>query len=321
MIFKLKALVAGFLSYQLYRFFISSEIDYKELLKNRNVLITGGSSGIGEEMAKYCAEAGSNVVIVARRKSLLDKVATDLRGLSPSPTSKMHYIVADFSDPDVSESVINEAIQFLGSLDYIIINHAIIPSSPKDVLKWSGNEHQRNQLASAMNINFNSYVTLATHALPYLHISNGSLLVVSSAMIDLPAFYLPYSTSKAAMSAFFTGIRQEIIQTKTNISVTIVHLGLIENQAGLAGCQQISASRGVDVRAILSMYAATDQKETGREIIWAAARKDAYFYYPRCQGLWILRVLRNLFSDPDRAVNTLESSVLYILDIKKKYFW
>lgn len=63
-----------------------------------------------------------------------------------------------------------------GSLDYLVLNHiAVLPFS-----KWNGDDNDLTALQDTFDINFKAYVHLASHALPYLNATSGSIVVVSS---------------------------------------------------------------------------------------------------------------------------------------------
>ena len=49
------------------------------ILKNKTVLITGASKGIGEAIARHCAARGANVLLAARNKAALDTIVTDIQ--------------------------------------------------------------------------------------------------------------------------------------------------------------------------------------------------------------------------------------------------
>jgi len=83
-------------------------------------LVTGASSGIGKSYAKAIAKDGMNLVLVARRKALLDELASEL---SEEYGIKVHTIAQDLSDMDAADKVF-ENVQEAGLEIDILINNA-----------------------------------------------------------------------------------------------------------------------------------------------------------------------------------------------------
>lgn len=94
--------------------------------RDRTVLVTGASSGIGREAALAFAEAGANVVLLARRANLLAKVAADTRRRG-APTL---VASADVTDAAAVTSAFRKAVKRFGGVD-IVVNNAgvLIPSA------------------------------------------------------------------------------------------------------------------------------------------------------------------------------------------------
>jgi hypothetical protein len=82
-------------------------------------LITGGSSGIGEAAAKKIAEAGGEVVLVARTRENLEKVAAEIRGNGGTA----HVYPCDLTDMDAIATMADQVLADLGGVD-ILINNA-----------------------------------------------------------------------------------------------------------------------------------------------------------------------------------------------------
>lgn len=93
--------------------------------KDRTVLVTGASSGIGREAALAFAAAGANVVLVARRASVLAKVATQARKLGVGAQA----IAADVTKPAAVAECFRKATRRFGSVDIVVNNAGVmIPS-------------------------------------------------------------------------------------------------------------------------------------------------------------------------------------------------
>ncbi|XP_078280441.1 hydroxysteroid 11-beta-dehydrogenase 1-like protein [Rhinoraja longicauda] len=195
-----------------------------EILAGAHVLLTGASKGIGEQMAYHYARFGSELVITARNKTLLKQVEEKCLQLG---ARKVYSISADMSDPKSGNQVVQFALEKLGSLNYLVLNH--IGDDPFQM--WSGNAELTSWL---MQINFLSYVQLTAAALPSLIESKGSIVVVSSVCgkIAIP-YTTSYSASKFALEGFFNSLRHELAIQKREVSVTLCILGLIDTESAM----------------------------------------------------------------------------------------
>lgn len=87
-------------------------------LDGKHAFITGGSRGLGREMALGLAEAGAEITMAGRTAKRLEKTAADIRALG----RKVATIVADMSDPATCEAACIEAVAAQGSFDILVNN-------------------------------------------------------------------------------------------------------------------------------------------------------------------------------------------------------
>lgn len=87
-------------------------------LKGKKLFITGGSRGLGREMALAIAEAGADVVLVGREEASLTTTANDIRALGRAA----NCLVGDIGDPEDCERVCQAALQAHGVFDILINN-------------------------------------------------------------------------------------------------------------------------------------------------------------------------------------------------------
>jgi len=297
----------------------SASNNLHNVLTGKNVIVTGASSGIGEQAALFYASQGANVLILARRENLLKEVVEKCRLVSPLPEgqAQFHYIVADFNDVKKSDTIMKKAIQLLGGVDYLMLNHAYLLTTPDLIGRWTGSKQQLDTMTKSININFLSFIRLAGSALPSLKASNGSLCVISSFMVEIPAFELPYASTKSALNAFFTGLRQELIHENHNVSVTLVHLGLIQVSHTKESLQSMSLAQGRDVETLLAVMDVTHADTAARDIVSATVSRSADIFYPYNQRLWIVRLIRLLLGDADVRMKSLESFLASLLNVFK----
>src|SRR6266849_2437546 len=106
-------------------------------LTGKNILITGGSQGLGREMAlRFAREDAAGLSLVARHADQLNKVRDEIRKIGPSRTGgsqKIDIVVieADVSKPrDIERVVATTLAQFKGHLDVLVNNASTIGPSP-----------------------------------------------------------------------------------------------------------------------------------------------------------------------------------------------
>ncbi|MFL3026265.1 MAG: SDR family oxidoreductase [Candidatus Neomarinimicrobiota bacterium] len=100
------------------------------LLKGKNIIVTGGGTGLGKSMATRFAELGANLVITSRREDVINDTAKELRKLK----GKVIAIPCDVRDPDQVESMVEQTVKELGSIDILLNNAAGNFISPTEKL-------------------------------------------------------------------------------------------------------------------------------------------------------------------------------------------
>lgn len=88
-------------------------------LSGKTAIVTGGSRGIGKEMAEGLAEAGANLMLCARRVEWLDETVSAFKANNVNVLGK----VCDVTDPQSITAVVDETVRYFGSVD-ILINNA-----------------------------------------------------------------------------------------------------------------------------------------------------------------------------------------------------
>jgi NAD(P)-dependent dehydrogenase (short-subunit alcohol dehydrogenase family) len=174
-------------------------------LRDKVVLVTGASGGIGEAVALAFGREGAKMVLVSRRKEKLEAVASRLQDA--------WVIEADLDDPLAAVRMIDETVERYGRLDILINNAACIIVAPSE-------EVQPEDLLKAFRTNLIAPVVAAQCALKYFRKQgNGHIINIGSPgfMMGIP-FYSPYVSSKAALSAWTRTIQAEWAGTGIHIS-------------------------------------------------------------------------------------------------------
>ena len=100
-------------------------------LKDKVVIITGASSGIGEATARWLAERGAQVVLGARRMDRLEQLAADIR----EQGGRVAYQQLDVTELDQVQAIVQFARDTFGRVDVIVNNAGVMPLSPLEALK------------------------------------------------------------------------------------------------------------------------------------------------------------------------------------------
>ena len=184
----------------------------KKSLKNKVVIITGASSGIGLACAKEFAARGSKVILAARSVDKLNELARELNAVATDTVAVYQTDVTNESD---CESLIRFTIDTFGKID-ILVNNAGIS------MRAAFQQVDLNVLRRLMEVNFWGTVYCVKYALPYLLQSKGSVVGVSSVagLHGLPG-RTGYSSSKYAMQGFLDTLRIETLKKGLHVMVAI----------------------------------------------------------------------------------------------------
>ncbi|WP_073015206.1 SDR family NAD(P)-dependent oxidoreductase [Roseibium suaedae] len=174
-------------------------------------LVTGGSAGIGLEIAKLLAADGHDLIVTGISPRVHD-AAEALRACG----GKVTAVQSDLSRPEGVQQVV-EAVQAAGRLDVMVLNAGIAVGGA-----FLDNALERH--LNLIDLNIGSTVRLCHALVPDLIRTQGKILMVSSVSAMAPTPYESvYGPSKAFMSSFGHGLREEL--RGTGVNVTILHPG------------------------------------------------------------------------------------------------
>ena len=178
-------------------------------MKDKVVVITGASSGIGEAMARLYSKMGAKVVLGARNEEKLSLLVQIIRSEGGEAT----YIATDVTKESDCKRLIKKAVEVFGGVDVLICNAGIS-------MRASFDDVEMSVLHRVMDVNFWGTVYCAKYALPYLQASKGSLVGISSVagLHGLPG-RTGYSASKFAMTGLLETIRIENIKKGVHIMI------------------------------------------------------------------------------------------------------
>ncbi|MHB8088795.1 MAG: SDR family oxidoreductase [Anaerolineaceae bacterium] len=187
------------------------------IFKNKTVIITGASSGIGWEMAKQMAEQGANLVLAARNNDKLIELASLCYKLG----GKAMAVPTDVTDPKQCNSLIEAAVKAFGNIDFLINNAGATMWARLDEIT------DLTIFEKIMQVNYLGSVYCTYYALPYLKASKGYLAAVSSltGKAGVPT-RTGYAASKHAMVGFFDSLRVEL--RGSDVSVTMIYPGFVD---------------------------------------------------------------------------------------------
>jgi dehydrogenase/reductase SDR family protein 7B len=185
--------------------------------KNTVIWITGASSGIGAAMAVELSRKGASLILSARRKDELEKVAERC-----TPDS-VHILPLDLAESESFSTKVEQAIAFFGRIDILLNNGGISQRA-------LAAEASLESLRRIMDVNFFGTTALTQALLPHFKSrKSGYIVVISSVMGKFGTkFRSGYAASKHALHGWFDCLRQEMYEY--NIDVTLVCPGYVKTE-------------------------------------------------------------------------------------------
>jgi uncharacterized oxidoreductase len=170
-------------------------------LKDKRVLITGGSSGIGLALARSLIAKGSKIFITGRRPDVLSAALDELgKGSSLSAG-----VAADIGSAEGRSTTLDQAIQALGGLDILVNNAGGVRAGRLEQISEA-------EILSMVAVDLVAPILLTRAALSTLRASGEAMVVnVSSgiALVGAP-FYATYAAVKAGLAHFGESLRREL---------------------------------------------------------------------------------------------------------------
>lgn len=178
-------------------------------MKDKVIIITGASSGIGLATAKECARQGAKIVVAARSGELLQDIVNELSNQG----SEALAVITDVTKEDDCKKLVLAAIEKFGKID-VLINNAGIS------MRALFCDVDISVLKKVFDVNFWGAVQCTKYALPYLIQSKGSVVGVSSVagIIGLPG-RTGYSASKYALHGFLETLRIENLRNGLHVLI------------------------------------------------------------------------------------------------------
>lgn len=237
-------------------------------MKDKVVVITGGSSGIGKALAEEFGNKGSKIVITGRKQDALDEALESLK----SQGIEALAIQGDVSKEEDNKIMAEEALKAFGKIDILINNAGISMRAPFiDV--------DLDVIRKVMDINYWGAIYATKYCLPEVLKNKGSIIGISSiaGFRGLPG-RVGYSSSKFALQGFLESLRTEL--SKTGVHVLTACPGFTASNIRKTSLTSDGSSQGESPREEQKMMTA----EECASIIYKATIKRKKYVIMTTQG-------------------------------------
>lgn len=260
-------------------------------MKDKVVIITGGSSGIGKALAAEFGAHGAKIMITGRNGYNLEKTVNDLRDKGIT----IMGFRGDVGSEDDNKVMVEEALKAYGTIDVLINNagismRALFQETDVDVIR------------KVMNTNFFGMLYATKYCMPEIIKNKGSIIGISSVAgyRGLPG-RTGYSASKFALNGFLEALRLELAPTGTHVltacpgfTSTNIRVRALTKNGGTQGESPREERNMMSAEECATfIYAATVKRK--RTLVLTAQGKLAVFMNKWLPGL-VDRVVFNIMS-------------------------
>jgi NADP-dependent 3-hydroxy acid dehydrogenase YdfG len=188
-------------------------------IKDKIVVVTGASSGLGEATARLLSSQGATVVLGARRADRLEALTKDIEARG----GKALALETDVMRREQITALVDSAVQRYGRIDVMINNAGLMPQAPLEKLKI-------DECDRMIDVNIKGVLYGIASALPHMQRQkSGHFINVSSVAGHRvgPGFAV-YAATKYAVRALSEGLRQEV--KPYNIRTTVISPGAVATE-------------------------------------------------------------------------------------------
>ncbi|CAI3951082.1 SDR family NAD(P)-dependent oxidoreductase [Commensalibacter papalotli (ex Botero et al. 2024)] len=184
-------------------------------LKNKKIVISGGSKGIGFAIAQQFIAEGAEVYICARQQKGIDEAVAALG-------NKARGAVVDISDPKQIKTWIDQAHKEMGGIDIVVSNVSALASG-SDLETWK----------KAADIDLFGNIALMNATVPYLtKQKSGNIIIISTvSAVEIDGFSEPYGSLKAALNHYGKSLALRL--ANDNVRVNMVSPGNVYFKGGI----------------------------------------------------------------------------------------
>ena len=262
--------------------------------RNKTIIITGASQGIGAELAVKLAQLGANLVLAARNEAKLKTIAQKCL----KNGGKAIAFPTNVTDPKACQKLIEAGVAAYGAIDCLINNAGMTMWSRFDCVE------DLSLFEKIMQVNYLGSVYCTHYALPHLKQSSGLIVAVSSltGKTGVPT-RSGYAASKHALQGFFDSLRIELKNTGVDVLVVspgFVATGIRQRVVGATG-EQVDASLDNEQAKAISTDKCAEliikaMKKRKRELVMTLKGK---------LGLWLKLLVPNVVDAiAQKAVST-----------------
>src|SRR5574337_419230 len=231
------------------------------MIKDKVVIITGASSGIGEATAKLLAAKGARLVLGARRKENLKRIADEIR----QHGGQAAYQELDVTRRDDNDRIVKLAKDQFGRVDVIFLNAGLMPNSPLSALKT-------DEWHRMVDVNVKGVLNGVAAVLPEFMAQKSGHVLATSSVAGLKAYPggAVYGGTKWFVRDFMEVLRMESAMEGTRIRIATIYpaaintelLTKISDRASLDPMQALYDKYGISPDRIANIVAfAIDQPE------------------------------------------------------------
>jgi NAD(P)-dependent dehydrogenase (short-subunit alcohol dehydrogenase family) len=244
-----------------------------DVLTGRTAIVTGGSHGLGLEIARAYVSAGARVLVCGRHAAALDRARSELESIAPDP-DLVATAAVDVSDPAAVDGLVTTALERFSDVQVLVNNAAVHgPKGPAEDVDWGEWEH-------AIRVNLFGSVLCCRAVLPHFHAQGyGKIIQLSGGGATAPRPRLSaYAAAKAAVVRFAETLAEEV--RGTGIDVNSIAPGALNTRL-----LEDVLEAGPDRVGEAEYRRAVEQRSSGGTPLELAARLAVFLGSGRSDGI------------------------------------